>query len=60
MTVFDLFHVWRNPDQDQNARIYLKTILPYNKLCYLTVESSIERLPWIFPTYFWRYYPIQW
>ena len=31
--------VWQNPDQErtsQNARIFLKTILPYNKYGLLT------------------------
>ena len=37
--------VWQNPDQErtnQNARIYLKTILPYNKYIYPHC-SSVNR-----------------
>jgi len=41
MTVSMETVVWRNPDQErtnQNARIYLKTTLPYNKLGYLSLD----------------------
>ena len=36
--------VWQNPDQErtnQNARIHLKTILPYNNECYCMKSGAI-------------------
>ena len=47
--------VWQNPDQErtnQNAGIYLKTILPYNKIRYWTSRNNFvpsRSFPWCSP-----------
>ena len=45
MTLPWKWSVWRNPDRErtnQNARIYLKTILPYNQYAYFTQFSNLN------------------